>query len=227
MFRSAALSIFLITLVTCTSGSFLGITAEPAADITDCKLMQGTILYVDPSVTLLPVSNISKVNVAVADVVDLFGFQFYFGYDTTILDILGVAIQFPFEGSYEINETGGYVYAMGIVLIGYPTFNGSAPLVSITFEAVSLGGCKLHLYDTNLVDSTLNPIPHTITDGWVFGDVDGDGKIEIIDLVLVVKAYGSYPGHPRWNPNADTNCDGKVDIQDLVLLIKHFGEHYL
>lgn len=64
---------------------------------------------------------------------------------------------------------------------------------------------------------------------WTFliGDVNRDGKVDIKDLVLLIKAYGSYPGHPKYNSNADFNDDGKVDIKDLVLLIKHYGEHYL
>ena len=73
---------------------------------------------------------------------------------------------------------------------------------------------------------------NTLTDGWivvtVIGDINGDGKVDIKDLVLVIKYFGSYPSHPTkpWNPNADINCDNKVDIKDLVLVIKHFGEHY-
>jgi len=60
----------------------------------------------------------------------------------------------------------------------------------------------------------------------IIGDINGDFKVDIKDLVLVIKHFGSYPSHPKWNPNADVNSDGKVDIKDLVLVIKHFGEHY-
>ena len=62
----------------------------------------------------------------------------------------------------------------------------------------------------------------------VIGDINSDFKVDIKDLVLVIKHFGSYPSHPTkpWNPNADVNSDGKVDIKDLVLAIKHFGEHY-
>ncbi|MDH7477388.1 MAG: PKD domain-containing protein [Candidatus Bathyarchaeota archaeon] len=59
----------------------------------------------------------------------------------------------------------------------------------------------------------------------LIGDVNGDGKVDVKDLVLLIKAYGSYPGHPDWNPNADLNGDNKVDVKDLVILIKHYGEH--
>jgi parallel beta-helix repeat protein len=58
----------------------------------------------------------------------------------------------------------------------------------------------------------------------VMGDINGDLKVDIKDLVLVIKHYASYPGHPVWNPDADVNNDGKVDIKDLVLVIKHFKE---
>ena len=37
-------------------------------------------------------------------------------------------------------------------------------------------------------------------------------------------ALGSYPGHPRWNPNADLIEDGIVDIFDMVTMALHFGE---
>jgi len=72
---------------------------------------------------------------------------------------------------------------------------------------------------------------NTYTDGSVCitnpGDINGDFKVDIKDLVLVIKHFGSYPGSIKpWNPNADINCDNKVDIKDLVLVIKHFGEHY-
>lgn len=59
----------------------------------------------------------------------------------------------------------------------------------------------------------------------LMGDVNGDGKVDIKDLVLLIKTYGSYPGRPDWNPKTDLNNDNKVDIKDLVLLIKHFGEN--
>jgi len=62
--------------------------------------------------------------------------------------------------------------------------------------------------------------------GRLTGDLNDDGKVDVKDLILFVKAFGSYPTHPRWNPKADLNNDEKTDIKDLILLVKHFGEHY-
>jgi len=62
------------------------------------------------------------------------------------------------------------------------------------------------------------------------GDVNRDAKISILDLALVGKAFGSVPGMPRWNPDADitgpagTPPDSKVDIDDLSLSGKYYGE---
>jgi hypothetical protein len=80
------------------------------------------------------------------------------------------------------------------------------------------------------VPGEIDTADNSLTDGWavitIIGDINGDFKVDIKDLVLVIKHFASYPIHPLWNPDADVNSDGKVDIKDLVLVIKHFGEHY-
>jgi len=55
------------------------------------------------------------------------------------------------------------------------------------------------------------------------GDVNGDCKVDIVDLAIVGAAFGSTPSSPNWNPAADVNHDGKVDIVDLVLVASNFG----
>ncbi|MFX0206688.1 MAG: dockerin type I domain-containing protein, partial [Candidatus Hodarchaeota archaeon] len=55
-------------------------------------------------------------------------------------------------------------------------------------------------------------------------DLDGSGRVDVIDIVIVALAFGSRPGDPHWNPYADINQDGVVDIQDIVILAIHFGE---
>jgi hypothetical protein len=58
----------------------------------------------------------------------------------------------------------------------------------------------------------------------LIGDLNGDGKVDIMDIAIVAKAYGSIPGDPNWNPVADINGDGKVDIMDIAIVAKHYGE---
>jgi PKD repeat protein len=58
----------------------------------------------------------------------------------------------------------------------------------------------------------------------LIGDLNGDGKVDIKDLAIAAKAYGSAPGMPSWNPIADMNGDLKIDIKDLSIIAKHYGE---
>jgi hypothetical protein len=62
--------------------------------------------------------------------------------------------------------------------------------------------------------------------GYVLGDLNEDRKIDITDIAMVAKAFGSYPGSDRWNPDADVNKDGKVDIFDVAFVAKKFGLIY-
>jgi len=56
------------------------------------------------------------------------------------------------------------------------------------------------------------------------GDVNGDGIVNILDLTRVGIAFGSYPGHPKWDPWADLNRDNKVNVLDLSLVGINFGK---
>lgn len=53
-------------------------------------------------------------------------------------------------------------------------------------------------------------------------DLNKDGKVDILDLAIICKAYGSYPGHPRWNPEADIVSDGIINILDAVKVARVF-----
>ena len=56
------------------------------------------------------------------------------------------------------------------------------------------------------------------------GDVDGDGTVGLTDLVSLAQAYGSKPGDPNWNTEADLNNDNRVNLVDLVTCGFHYGE---
>jgi len=56
------------------------------------------------------------------------------------------------------------------------------------------------------------------------GDVNQDGKVDIIDLSLVGVAYGTFRGEKNYNPNADINKDGIIDVWDLSIVSLYYGE---
>ena len=55
------------------------------------------------------------------------------------------------------------------------------------------------------------------------GDINGDGKVRIDDVLLAVQAFGSEQGDPHWNPLADMNGDGKIRIDDILAIAQNFG----
>jgi len=63
---------------------------------------------------------------------------------------------------------------------------------------------------------------------WVklLGDINGDNKVDIEDIAEASIAFGTYPGHPRWNEMADMNQDGEVNMIDLILIAMNFGRVY-
>lgn len=54
-------------------------------------------------------------------------------------------------------------------------------------------------------------------------DVNFDFKVDIKDIFTVAKAFGSYPGHPRWELRADIDCSKKIDIIDIFQIASAFG----
>jgi hypothetical protein len=77
-------------------------------------------------------------------------------------------------------------------------------------------------YEINLEDNIYS-------DGWVkikiWGDVDGDGDVDIYDIALASAAYGSRPGDPNWNPEADVAPEwGVINIYDMVTISSYYGQ---
>ena len=49
------------------------------------------------------------------------------------------------------------------------------------------------------------------------GDIDGNGVVDVVDLLALLAAWGE-PGGP-----ADINNDGIVDVVDLLILLANWG----
>jgi hypothetical protein len=78
------------------------------------------------------------------------------------------------------------------------------------------------LFELNFTNNIL--IDGTVTIKLI-GDVNGDGKIDIYDIVLAADAYGTTPGDPLWNPDADVAPTfGLVDIFDIVTIGSRYGQ---
>jgi len=72
-----------------------------------------------------------------------------------------------------------------------------------------------------LEDKLLENATVTVT---IPGDVNGDFKVDMRDLNLIILHFGSQKGSPDYVANCDINGDGKIDIKDIFIIISHFGQ---
>jgi len=56
------------------------------------------------------------------------------------------------------------------------------------------------------------------------GDVNGDGIVEIGDLVIWANFFGYRVEYPGWNPLVDLVPDGIIDIFDAVIIAVNYGK---
>jgi hypothetical protein len=56
------------------------------------------------------------------------------------------------------------------------------------------------------------------------GDANKDGKVDMVDVSIVVAAFWATLGGPGWNPAADLNSDGTVNMVDVTIATTDFGK---
>jgi subtilisin family serine protease len=56
------------------------------------------------------------------------------------------------------------------------------------------------------------------------GDLDNNFMVDIFDIVIVARAFGSQPNETEWNPVANINIDKYIDIFDIVIIALNFGK---
>ena len=104
--------------------------------------------------------------------------------------------------------------------------SGAGTLATLTFEVIAVKASTLTLSDALIANSFgISTRPHVeagqITEAALLstdGDVNGDGTVNIQDLVLVASNLGQTGQNA-----ADVNADGVVNIADLVLVAGTLG----
>jgi hypothetical protein len=93
-------------------------------------------------------------------------------------------------------------------------------------SSLSKGNYTISAY-AQPVSGETDTADNTYEDGWVLvscvGDVNGDKKTSIADIVLVIGKFGTTPSSLGWNPNMDIDGNDKVTIGDIVITINNFG----
>jgi hypothetical protein len=76
-------------------------------------------------------------------------------------------------------------------------------------------------YETNTANNVGAGGTVTVT---IDGDVNGDLKVDVLDLTAMTGIYGSHLGDSLFNASSDLNGDGIISILDLVTCSSHYGE---
>lgn len=115
------------------------------------------------------------------------------------------------------------------VLVALDTAPSTAWPCNFTLYGVPAGTHRVSLFHTGYLSTTRSNVivsagqtttlpPVTMR----AGDTNGDGKVDIFDLVIVGISYNSQPVS---DPRADINGDGTVNIFDLTLLGINYSTH--
>lgn len=105
--------------------------------------------------------------------------------------------------------------------------------ISFTFSTSNLQPCRNYS-----ISARAEPVPNEIdigdnylVDGEIkvklMGDVNEDSIVNMVDVGLIINAFGSYKGHFKWNEDADLNGSGFIDMKDVALAISNFGRSCL
>ncbi len=151
-------------------------------------------------------------------------------------DGTGSVARFCEPGGVAVDGAGNvYVADMGNRTIRKVTSEGVVTTIGgvagISGGADGVGGLAIFSCPKGIgVDSTGNLY---VADSWnnriskgtplLDGDVDGDGHVDVIDLLWLIDTFGKSAGDAGYNAACDFNGDGAVDVIDLLTMIGNFG----
>jgi len=93
------------------------------------------------------------------------------------------------------------------------------PVGSYTVRAAKQSYLYAEKAGVVVVNGLTTPLPDV---GLYGGDCNGDGMVDLYDMVVVGMAYEATPASPHWDPTADINGDNVVDLLDLVIIGNNF-----
>jgi hypothetical protein len=147
-----------------------------------------------------------------------------------------------------LSNHGGFTETVEVTLYAYSSTNntmivagnsvvtiapGTAPIISITWNVSSTvpyyGNYTLHATigpvqdENNLTDNEFIDTGLVVTGPY---DVNGDRKVNLVDVFNVALAFGSKAGDAAYKPDLDVNCDYKINLVDYFNTALRFGRNY-
>ena len=172
------------------------------------------------------------------DFFDLAGWQFDIDFDPVILEAINVT-----EGDFlkasggttffqtgTINNASGRITGFTAARTSTGGVSGTDTLLQVTLKAKSAGATALTLQNVEFGDPTgtlISAGPHeiriTVGGQLATGDVNRDGAVTILDLILIARQLGQ---RVPANSQVDLNGDGAVSILDLILAARSLEQHH-
>ena len=196
--------------------------ATPAVGYTFSK----TPIHIEDTFTL---------DIGAKDVFDLAGWQFDITFDPNILEAVNVS-----EGNFlktdsgttffqggSIDNAAGKITGLNAARLSAQGVSGTGSLLQVRFKAKSAGETELVLQNFEFGAITGESIPagphqiQIVVEGRLAtGDVNRDGIVSILDLILVAQQLGQ---RVSAGSAVDVNGDGIVSILDLILTSQAIG----
>ena len=201
-------------------GGTVNIQAMPTTTVTDAAVSISPASVASPAV-----GQQLQLSLKIIGGEAVAGYQATVQFDRTVLRYVSSANgDYLPAGAFFVEPTveGNLVKLNAASLAGESTGDGT--LATFTFEVIAVKGSTLTLFDVLLTNSAGEAFVPTVENAEITestqskGDVNGDGIVNILDLVLVASNLG------KTGQNAsDINGDGLVNIQDLVLVAGALG----
>ena len=186
------------------------------------------------SQTPIHTGDIFTLNIRAENITDLAGWQFDITFDPSALEAINVTEGdfLKIDGGTTFFQSGSIDNASGkITGLSAARFSGGVSgvgtLLQVRFKAKSAGETQLALRKFQFGSVTGDNIPAgpheiriTVEERLATGDVNRDGVISILDLILVAQQLGRRV--PAGSP-VDINGDGVVSILDLILVSQGIG----
>jgi hypothetical protein len=192
-------------------------------------------LFVDPpsiiNPALLPPAYFN-VSIKIANVTNLYAYEFKLGYNTAILNCLGVII-IPFD-----NETNFIVEmhmedSLGLLRVNVTYYPPADPLTTtepktlalIFFQIANVGSSVLDLHDTRLVDSSGMEIPHDVSDGFISILRHDVAVIDVVAYTDVVPYINeTYQG---WSAFVNVTVENQGDAAETFTVKAYYDNHLI
>ena len=215
----------LLVVVDTAVNAFFGF--EPGTEYTLSMGMGYTF-----SPTPIHLGDTFTLDIRAENISDLAGWQFDIAFDPAALEAIDVT-----EGDFlkmdggstffhggTIDNAAGKIAGLNAIRLSTQGVTGTGPVLQVTFKAKSSGETELTLQNFEFASIAGEHIPAVLQQIYIVvekqlatGDVNRDGRVSILDLVLIAQQFGNRV--PADSP-VDLNGDGVVSILDLVLAIR-------